>query len=69
MQTDLDTFFVRYNTERPHQGYGMKGRTPTDVFVRCLPEPKTPKEEKMKKAALAGSGNCPAITLSVHTMR
>ena len=51
MQTDLDAYLVSYNTERPHQGRGMKGRTPADVFVRCLPKPKTPKEEKMKKAA------------------
>ena len=51
MQKDLDAFLVGYNTERPHQGRGMKGRTPADVFVRCLPKPKTPKEEKMKTAA------------------
>ena len=34
------------NTERPHQGCGMKGRTPAEVFVRCLPKPKTPREER-----------------------
>ena len=34
-----------------HQGRCMKGRTPADVFVRCLPKPKAPKEENMKKAA------------------
>ena len=51
MQTDLDTYLVRYNTERPHQGRDMKGRKTADVFVRCLPKPKTPREEKMKKAA------------------
>ena len=51
MQKDLDAHLVRYNTERAHQGRDMKGRTPADVFVRCLPKPKTPKEEKMKKAA------------------
>ncbi len=50
MQKDLDTFLVQYNTERPHQGRGMKGRTPADVFVRCLPEPTMPKEEKTRKA-------------------
>ena len=44
---------ISYNTERPHQGRGMKGRTPADVFVRYLPEPKTPKKEKLKKAAWA----------------
>ena len=51
MQKDLDAYLVSYNTERPHQGRGMKGRTRADVFVRCLLKPKTPKEEKMKKAA------------------
>ena len=50
MQTDLDAYLVGYNTERPHQGRSMTGRTPADVFVRCLPKPRTPKEEKMKKA-------------------
>ena len=51
MQKDLDAYLVSYNTERPHQGRGMKGRSPADVFVRCLPKLSTPKEEKMKKAA------------------
>ena len=51
MQTDLDAYRVRYNTERPHQDRGVKRGTPVDVFVRCLSKPKTPKEEKMKKAA------------------
>lgn len=41
----------RHNTERPHQGRGMKGRTPVDVFVRCLPKSKRARDEKMKKAA------------------
>ena len=51
MQKGLDAYLLRYNTKRPHQGRGMKGRKPADVFVRCLPKPRTPKEEKMKKAA------------------
>ena len=51
MQKDLDAYLVRYNTERHHQGRGMKGGTPADVFVRCLPKPRTSKEEKMTKAA------------------
>ena len=51
MQTDLDAYLVSYNTERPHQGRSMKGRTSTDVFVHCLPKPRSSKEEKMKKAA------------------
>ena len=51
MQTDPDDYPVRYNTERPHQGRGMKGRTLADIFFRCLPKPKTPKEQKIKRAA------------------
>ena len=52
MQKDLDDYLIRYNTKRPHQGRGMKGKTPADVFVRCLPKPVKPKkEEKLKKAA------------------
>ena len=51
MQKDLDAYLVTYNTKRPHQGRGMNGKTLADVFVRCLPKPKKPKEEKMKKAA------------------
>ena len=51
MQNDLNAYLVGYNTERPHQGRGMQGKTPADVFVRWLPKPKTPKEDKMKKAA------------------
>ena len=51
MQIDLDAYLVGFNAERPRQGRGMKGRTPANVFVRCLPKPKTPREDKMKKAA------------------
>ena len=41
MQTDRDAYLLRYNTERPHQGRGMNGRAPTDVFARFLPKPRT----------------------------
>ena len=51
MQKDLDAYLITYNTQRPHQGRGMKGKTPAEVFVHCLPKPKTPKGGKMKKAA------------------
>jgi transposase InsO family protein/transposase-like protein len=51
MQTDLDDYLVRYNTQRPHQGRGMKGRTPAKAFTDGLPKPTDKKEEKMKKAA------------------
>ncbi len=32
MQKDLDNYLVRYNTQRPHQGLNMKGRTPAQAF-------------------------------------
>ncbi len=51
MQTDPDAYLVTYNTQRPHQGRGMNGRTPADVFARCLPKNKKPKEDKIEKAA------------------
>lgn len=51
MQTDLDAFLVHYNTKRPHQGRGMKGRTPIKAFTDGLPKLTNKKEEKMKKAA------------------
>jgi transposase InsO family protein len=51
MQKDLDAYLVIYNTKRPHQGRGMNGRTPANVFMAGLPKPKNRKEEKPKKAA------------------
>ena len=51
MQKDLDVYLLTYNTKRPHQGRGMYGKTPADVFTRCLPKMKKSKEDKMKKAA------------------
>ncbi len=49
MQTDA--YLVTYNTQRPHQGRGMNGKTPAGVFARCLPKIKKPKEDKLGKAA------------------
>jgi transposase InsO family protein len=51
MQADLDAYFVQYNTKRAHQGRGMKGRTPYDVFVAGLPKTTEPKEDAIKDAA------------------
>ena len=50
MQNDLDAYVVTYNTQKPHQGRGMNGRTPADVSPGCLPKTKIPKEDKMGKA-------------------
>ena len=41
MQGALDTFLLTYNRKRPHQGRGMKGRTPWQAFKEGLPPPKT----------------------------
>lgn len=34
MQVDLDAFLQKYNHDRPHQGRGMKGRTPIQAFLQ-----------------------------------
>lgn len=39
MQAVLDEYLVSYNTKRPHQGRGMKGRTPAQAFREGLPGP------------------------------
>jgi transposase InsO family protein len=46
MQTDLDAYFVQYNTKRPHQGRLMNGRTPYKAFVDGLPKQEKPGKEK-----------------------
>lgn len=55
MQADLETYLIVYNTERPHQGRNMNGRTPAAVFLEGLPGTtitnRKPKETKPKKAA------------------
>jgi transposase InsO family protein len=37
MQTALDAYLDGYNQRRPHQGRGMKGRTPAAAFKQGLP--------------------------------
>lgn len=49
MQAVLDEYLVSYNQHRPHQGRGMKGRTPARAFKEGLPrmaKPQQPKEMK-----------------------
>lgn len=46
MQAVLDDYLVVYNQRRPHQGRGMKDRTPVTAFVEGLPKPQQQKEEK-----------------------
>ncbi|MDH5528070.1 MAG: integrase core domain-containing protein, partial [Nitrospirota bacterium] len=51
MQKDLDAFLEVYNRKRPHQGRGMNGRTPYEVFVKGLPKPDSQEEKAAKKKA------------------
>lgn len=39
MQVVLDEYIAGYNQKRPHQGRGMKGRTPATAFIEGLPNP------------------------------
>jgi hypothetical protein len=39
MQTVLDSYLEGYNQRRPHQGRGMKGRTPATAFIEGLTKP------------------------------
>lgn len=41
MQTVLDDYLAGYNQRRPHQGRGMKGRTPQTAFKEGLPGAQT----------------------------
>jgi hypothetical protein len=36
MQVDLDAYLVNYDTQKPHQGWNMNGRTPIAVFEAGL---------------------------------
>ena len=36
LQADLDAWLLRYNTERPHQGYRNRGRRPMDTINQYL---------------------------------
>ena len=47
MQAVLDTYLDGYNHTRPHQGRGMRGRTPAQAFGEGLPP--TPAKENHAK--------------------
>lgn len=52
MQADLDTYLKQYNTQRPHQGRNMKGKTPYDIFKSGLTKTaKTKGKKKTENAA------------------
>jgi len=37
LQEDLDSWLLKYNNHRPHQGKRCQGRTPTETFLENLP--------------------------------
>jgi transposase InsO family protein len=51
MQTDLDAYLQHYNTQRPHQGRLMHGRTPQQAFQDGKPPQPAPKEVDKKQQA------------------
>lgn len=51
MQQDLNGYLEQYNTQRPHRGRGMNGRTPEQVFLAGLPQPSTPPGKEVREAA------------------
>lgn len=53
MQAVLDSYLDSYNHRRPHQGRGMKGRTPAQAFKQGLPKPQPTKGEKTPTAEAA----------------
>ncbi|WP_394689656.1 hypothetical protein [Hoeflea sp.] len=78
MQQDLDAYLVTYNTKRPHQGRGMKGRTPIQAFrdgLKLVPKPDLSQEKKggenepqTDRLIKPTSGSdCQANTVFVHT--
>jgi len=53
MQAVLDTYLDGYNHRRPHQGRGMKGRTPAQAFREGPPKPQPTKGAKTPEAKAA----------------
>ena len=51
MQRDLDAYFITYNTKRPHQGRGMKGRTPYQAFIDDTKKARAKRAPKDSKLA------------------
>lgn len=50
MQTALERYLKYYNEKRPHQGRGMKGRTPSQAFKEEKPKPEDLKKTKKTAA-------------------
>ena len=50
MQKDLDEYLKHYNTQRPHRGRNMDGRTPYQVFKEGIAKKeKSDTEKKQQK--------------------
>lgn len=52
MQVVLDDYLVGYNQRRPHQGRGLKGRTPARAFRDGLRIKTKPQQAKESKATI-----------------
>ena len=50
MQVALDAYLVVYNEKRPHQGRGMRGRTPARAFLDGRPRTTATKETKTRSS-------------------
>ncbi len=61
MQLVLDDYLVGYNQRRPHQGRGMKGRTPARAFREGLPRKTKPQQQKEPKATPKTNPRNPAL--------
>ncbi|EGY00579.1 transposase [Nitrospirillum viridazoti Y2] len=71
MQVVLDQHPIVYNTKRPHQGRGMKGRTPLQAFRDGIPKPQKEASEPTSNLPpdnLTRGGDCQGITISVHIL-
>ncbi|MGB0695571.1 MAG: integrase core domain-containing protein, partial [Rhodospirillaceae bacterium] len=55
MQIALDAYLIHYNTKRPHQGRGMKGRTPLTAFKAGICKPKNKEASTKPKPAQANA--------------
>lgn len=72
MQTALDAFLLRYNHKPLHQGRGMNGRTPWQVFRDGLPVKPEPDQEDPPSPwppepnHLARSGHCQLYSVTAR---
>ena len=61
LQRSLDRFLVFYNTQRPHRGYRLQGRTPATVFhgavAACTSTPASPDRAGVRSEHVDGTVN------------